>query len=657
MAEFDFTWSTEWTNTGKPWDYNRPFHRIDSPSFDGGRAAADGRGYRCGCRSPEESSLWIADRLIAIAPPWVPVGRNRYDPDFVEEEKEVEGVLWQSFQTWTDVPLHQWHRWYDWNFHLVPARGYKYLRGEGNHPPGASEIPPGWQPVAPPPGGEVEPTMECEWDAGAFGKDIADSHPGAMFDSTSASTLDPRFDWAWPQSGQYVWIAGRWIYDCGHATSPERQDVITLKDGTELRGQIVYRGPDAEGRDVLSLKTTASQPQNIPMANVREVIYEGRMRSELHPCKAVATARWEAAEFDENEKHVPAIQFMFFASRFGGYWTFPSITDRDYEFVVDLPRIEAAPRAWDIGHTPDFPLNTVVLSPRLLRKFDSDPFAAAAGKVKGKDHLEPVIEPIPAADPANPPEQVKVKIPLTQLKGKEVDAYGVIVSLGWYDPDGSQARKVRKIRVEFPKVHKAAVNHDVGKEEWRLKVGVNGRWFSRNRNQVENDTDIHLEKTVELLLSEEDFITINAHGMEENQVGDFMKREEPDRTLRIDGQDATWKQDVDQPDIDRADQVAREARGMMSGCVRLVWAWPPLEADENTPLGLIPARITAPENELRRSWRVQVTDLVQQLDRGERLECVLTGFHAMEVGESAELAFNPAEVDYTLHYTLQVEDQ
>src|SRR5436853_4977587 len=156
--------------------------------------------------------------------------------------------------------------------------------------------------------------MECERDIGRFagGRSVVTNgnlfrRAGSMFET----------DWAWPMTGQYIWLAGRWIYDCGH-------------------------------------------PQPVE-----------KMHTELHPCKAVATARWEAVQFPENgELFVPAIQFMFFASRWGGYHDFPTIHDQDYEFIVDLP-IPAvpAPVEYTIGHTPDFPLNTGVLRWDLLKKF------------------------------------------------------------------------------------------------------------------------------------------------------------------------------------------------------------------------------------------------------------------------------------------------
>ena len=229
MVLFDVGDDPRWTNTSKPYDRDRPFHRVNSPSHDETRQSPDGHGYDCGCRSPffdyDPSTVEIISALLAnivgaapilvmkqlvrAAPNWVPVERKSVPASqfktFKESEKEVEGVLWRSFQTWTDVPLAQWHLWYDWNFHILPAKGYRYLRGLGNDPPIDDKgLDAPLQPVGNP------GAMECEWDCGAFTKD-----------ETGPLTLGPMFlnDWCWPLAGQYIWIAGRWIYDCGHATS------------------------------------------------------------------------------------------------------------------------------------------------------------------------------------------------------------------------------------------------------------------------------------------------------------------------------------------------------------------------------------------------------------------------------------------------------
>ena len=316
---FNLSWGSDWTNTAKPVDVDRPFHRVNSPVFSVMRPRPDGKGYRCGCHSPDQYSIDVLEAIIDVVanfllpllgflgvalvntafrkairscPNWVPVGRRDLSPfgyqlfraeertqTDPENEMEVEGVLWRSFQTWTDVPPSQWHTWYDWNFHVVPARGYQFVRGAGNDPDPNAKIPTGTRLV-----GNTD-AVECEWDCGAFHSTTASlREPGPMFHQNFV------LDWAWPLAGQYFWASGRWIYDCGHATNHE-----------------------------------------ITGAN------EGKMRTELHPCKAIATARFEAVQFQENGgKFTPAIQFMFFASTSGGYIDFEDLGTRDYEFIVDL---------------------------------------------------------------------------------------------------------------------------------------------------------------------------------------------------------------------------------------------------------------------------------------------------------------------------------
>ena len=75
------------SNTEHPWGYWRPFHRINSPSYDEGRARVSGLGYRCGCRSPRDGpsdSLFglLIRELMRTVPGWVPIEG--------EAEKEVE---------------------------------------------------------------------------------------------------------------------------------------------------------------------------------------------------------------------------------------------------------------------------------------------------------------------------------------------------------------------------------------------------------------------------------------------------------------------------------------------------------------------------------------------------------------------------------------
>ena len=389
---------SNFTLTSKTVDRERPFHRINSPSFDVTlkKARASGIGVKCGCRTKANYiegqgliSPALAPEAVIVLPQYVPVDREGQPSQnwgrIPEIERELEGQLTLSQHPSEDFPIGQWHFWYDWNFFIKPAEGFEYLRGMGTHEDLGDLI--------------LGGSMECEWDCGAFG-DYDFINPGGRTPTLDASAPFFGRDWAWPVGGEYIWLAGRWIYDCGH--------------------------PDKLGRN----------------------------RSELHPIKAVATARWEAVKFDENESHVPAIQFMFFACRKGGYLDLPTIANTDYEFIIDLPDSSITPAGeFPIGHTPDFPLNTLVIrQPQLLQKIDYTPFTTARTPVAQAGQADPEIEILPPDKPGEVPRQVKVRIPLTKLGKADISSYGVIVSLGWNDPERQQAEKIKEVRVVFTEV-------------------------------------------------------------------------------------------------------------------------------------------------------------------------------------------------------------
>jgi hypothetical protein len=573
------------SNTDKPYDHDYPFHRIESPSYNR-RGQADGRGYQRGCHSPKHGPevFWdgpfdaIAGDLMRGVPGWVAVEG--------EEVEEVEGRLDRSFQTWTDFPVRQWHIWYDWNFHVDPVDGYEFLRGRGNEPHGETSTPAGKRRVV------LGETMECEWDCGAFGR-----RPGMMFGGQVP----------WPMSNYYVWLLGRWIYDCGHATSDE-----------------------VSGAD------------------------EGLMRSEIHPCKAMATAWWEAEKFDENgDLYVPAIKFLFFTSRRGGYVDFPAINDvdrngNDFKFIVDLPKLTRTSAAQSaVGPSETTAANTLVSrGPRLLHKFDFQPFQAAAGT---KGRIDPIIEPIPLDDPEKPPEQVKITIPVTQLP--DCDAYGVIVSLGWYDPDKTEARKVKQCTVIFRELFKGHEDHDTFAEEWLLKAGVNHRWFQWQFSGMRNGTRHSLNDVrARFWLQEDEHIIISSHGAELDGTHDSMGI----GPLQVGGTTAHWRGDIDswRPELgtadnrDRADNV--QARRVIDALTSLL---PISASDTNEPLGLIDANRGPAAERSSNPLAIKTPDVIDR-------NITLTAFPASEVGDSAELveAIRGTN-DYRLTLRIQVEPQ
>ncbi|MEJ7714119.1 MAG: hypothetical protein WKF84_30820 [Pyrinomonadaceae bacterium] len=493
-------------NQHKKWNPDEPIHRINSPSFNSGQfTRANGDGVGRGCRLPVGAQL--SGSLRRVLPAWVPVQDDAF--------KEIEGILVRSFQTWTDFPLTQWHSWYDWNFHVIPSNPYQYVRGEGNE-----EVTGRGTPVV---GGAA---MECEWDTGAFGNRF-----GAMFDR----------DWAWPMASQFVWIAGRWIYDCGHANS------------------------------------------------------RNKMRSELHPCCAVATSRWEAQKFDSSAQvlfpvtgplgidtpFMPGVQFMFFASRLGGYVTVPGVFERDYEFIVDLPEETVGRTIIPIGATPDHPRNTVTLGPlRIVAKIDFTPFSNAKGTVNNS--IQPILTVIPRAD-GNFPRQVKVKIPLSGVKGS-ADAYGVMISIGLVDQFLDLAKRVLLVDGSFDTatfLHRSVDNV-------AIKFGINGRWHRKAFNNVTPGQTRPLQEKFSFALALDHppkgggQILLSSHGKVIKGSGVVMEELEPNRILRVKNQPGgrvfQYEFDIVNPQKDpgKVDELEIAIADRLKGTFRV----------ENEPLGV-----------------------------------------------------------------------
>jgi hypothetical protein len=337
--------------------------------------------------------LKLAQRALQIMPQWVPVLRGASNDSVTADQViEVEGLAARSFMNPLDVPFHQWHAWFNWNINIIPEAGYD-VRSPAPDPPNTDGVSgPEEGPVVSNPS-----TIAVQWDSGALWGAATRAEMQKGFQARPMEAYDGpmmRDDWAWPMMNNYVWATGRWVYDCS--------------------------------------RTTDDNPP--------------RMCTMINPCKAIATARWQGFEFPENEPEtaVPAIQFMFFTCKRGGYIDYPTITDQDYEFIVDLPRNDLKPTVpFPIGHTPDFPHNTIVMRPRLLLNLNQEPF-----KLADTATIEPVVEILYPDDPQKLPEQVKVKVPMTSLPA-DTEACGFILTMGWYDPFVEQAKKMRKCTLSF----------------------------------------------------------------------------------------------------------------------------------------------------------------------------------------------------------------
>ncbi|MGE0555049.1 MAG: hypothetical protein AB7R55_16585 [Gemmatimonadales bacterium] len=467
----------------------------------------------------------LIDSIIRSLPSWVPALRRERGFER-HEEQEVDGVLLFSRIRHDSIPFAQWHHWYDWSFVLVPSPFFQGVVGFGNtkrdendnsiiadllrERPSVRRYEVGHQLFRA--GRSINAHVECEVDLGAF----------TDFDVTErgrpeSPVLNPlpasggrfwRVDWGWPLAGQYFWASGRSVYDCSHAT-----------DDNKLTG--------------LHL-------------------------NQLHPCKAIASARWEGFQFLENERAVPAIQFTFFASnvrRSGGNFLFgladvadPTDQGRldqaDYDFIVDLPdpppaedpdppssQIPGTP--FPIGAAPTFMRNTAVLRPRLLIDVNFNRFDQRAGSIARSPR--PLIEPVPPDTPDQAPRQVRVRIPLKQLQlSAAFNTYAVMITMGWHDPKVVLAKRVRKVTVRLQRLTYGDPDA-VKSERWLVNVGINGRWMNFAFDPIILPTDpVPVARSGQdfavaplvLFLADDDNLMVSVNGFAESAVGTIFNKPE-----------------------------------------------------------------------------------------------------------------------------------
>ena len=633
----------------------------------------------------------VLPRAVRVIPQWVPV-RGGFNTRVTDDQViEVEGVCTRSFGNPIDVPFFNWHLWFDWNVQIQPEPEYAKALSPAPDPPNQE----GFESERPL---NRNNSFEIQCDPGSLFADrlrYRDGFPATQMPANDGP-IDDNFD-LWPTAGLFVWASGRWVYDCSRVTP-------------------------------------GKNPQMCAMIN---------------PAKAVATARWQAFSFQENEAAVPAIQFMFLASRRGGqdvgnitnaqldYIGYKAINDTDYEFIVDLPPIEAPTSPFPVGHTfahkrlpgelPDFPHNTIVLRPRMLK--DVRPLTLIGSAV-----VAPLIQPILGDDPTQPPKQVKITIPLTSL-GPEAETCGFILSLGWFDPNQEQARKVKLCKVEvngfsgrlqirdspFQKLRKIFKNEEDGlkkkikeeienikilditipilnehivlrlkdvpllgplidgilteamdafingliklfpleKEEWLMRIGINGHWKCIYLDGVGSDPislrepkfeAVRDKLTYNFALAQGDPLLFSMHGSEFDPVGDIMHSSRENRLMTINNQPVPWNIIAD-PGTDK--QIRRELvfqyvlkvmTDTTEGLGKLSLGF------DNEPLGQIDGDL-ATKGESTDSNPMIVKNSVQPT------EITRTALFARSTSDQAILAESTNKPDYRVQYTLEIKDQ
>ncbi len=468
----------------------------------------------------EEISNWVGKNTEGLlfrsalrhVPAWVAVNRRItraktgkvYPAGFVEQEKEVEGLLSRSFLSTPHMVTLPWTRSWQWNFHVAvhPGNGFEHVIGPANRlnqserdalraeQENAFRPSFDWDDPEARGGGKIEsPSFEVLWDTGAitaapgnFGQS-GEFPPGIMFNEA----------WPfWPMMNDTFWAQGRWVYDCTHFHERELASGETVEE----------------------------------------------MWTQIHPPRAFACSRLEGFLFDENTKRVPTARFFFLACRKGGYFDFgPFSKDAadDPEFILDLP---PAPRAgvptWTIGATPDFASNTCVIRPRLLTKVEFAPFGIGGTFLRENLFVgapEPTLEPIKSDEALETADQLRVTVPLSKLRDG-AQAYGFVLSAGWADPTGEQAARVKKVTVTLDDLRDLDKNGEL-----RVRFAINGRWRHAviHPRQI-SDSAASVAGSVTLFLPEDSTLALSVSGIKRRGYGQFLE-EEPDakRQLRVGG--------------------------------------------------------------------------------------------------------------------------
>jgi hypothetical protein len=443
--------------------------------------------------------------FLRFIPSWAPVDRDGFGPSFKnlgadkthnvvngrEAEVEIEGRLSRSYQTHHHRPYTQWSRYYHWAFHVVPMKGYAHLVGLGNI---ESDDDRAILKANPERFGAInlyddaQSHLECLMDVGAFSTPPGNTKGGQVL-THPALFYDKRWPF-WPQSGDWFWAAGRYVYDCTHVR----------KEKTK---------PDPE----------------IPDDKAREVELSPTL---INPVKAFAVGRFEAATFDETDAPIPVTRFSFFACKRGGYWDFegkhlPFNAD-NYEFAVDLPPVPDEKVSFDVGQVADFDINTLVIRPRLLKKIEFAPYGTGLDSPLRFHTQAPVIQLVTPPE-GSLPRMVKVIVPMKDIPADR-DAYGFTLTMGWLSP--TAATSVKKVTVKLAQLKLL----DDTTDNLRMSVSVNGRWVFIPANNPTNKLIVSPNDRLQnypddtgivLFLPVESGVHITAHGMRRFGLGEFLE--------------------------------------------------------------------------------------------------------------------------------------
>ncbi len=392
------------------------------------------------------------------------------------------------------------HYTHDYTFKVVPDPPYQNLLASWNRYPGAT-IPGLPDPFCAGIGGTFNGTdcivppeqcpdlsfgdtchrtlMEVEWENASVMKvnDDDDRKWGAL----------PEF--AWPSSGDRVWVLGRWIFDCGHAGVPKAAPVRQyVKYDTEIhppRALVTFR---LNHPALTSLNLTAPQswlpvtcepvvlppdvkntgPTQVPLTEA-DIFISGNGGGANDYCSLVADcpdSRHTGPIIPVNDRN-----YVFDIYPPGTDYLHPLPNGT---FPVTAPVADAALQWRMVDQSGQIPDHTCGSDPSSCASLPMDAdhvlFCLLDDTTKPPDQTETTC---PSRVPANP---TRLRIILKFL-GSNANYFAQSLLLGWDDvPKPGNTLFMRTFRVSLHKFTVEENGEHIGDSDWRLFVDVGGQW-------------------------------------------------------------------------------------------------------------------------------------------------------------------------------------
>ena len=169
---------------------------------------------------------------VTILEGTVPTPNTEY-PTGEMENNQAPSEVSEEELTWN-------HYTHDFTANVVPDPAYQYLMSSYANPPDPTKVT------------QTDPTGQEMCPDGTYSDPCHHVHMEVEWDSASLMDEGDGFqriwgavpEFVWPAVNDRVWVAGRWVFDCGHPSSGPNGDTALVKFSTEIhppRALVTFR--------------------------------------------------------------------------------------------------------------------------------------------------------------------------------------------------------------------------------------------------------------------------------------------------------------------------------------------------------------------------------------------------------------------------------